>query len=285
MTILGLMYAAQNAMKIDSKSPDALQFIKGLLSTLEQIKGQLKNMDAITNETVAQAHLENFALKLFNFADNKEKAGQVDKAVVHAFYTAGHVMDILTLFGELDEQIASARKYAKWKSTQIFACLKDGIPYVPSSQQPDEPHDELADLANFAGGGTSSGQALQPPASSHSSSSSSNFSPYPPNPTYGFSPQPPAPPTHSSSGSSIGSYGQNQNPQIPPPHRPTQPAPPANFSQPAAPVAVTGRPSDAEFAEAKKYIKFAMSSLDYEDTKSIVENLNKALGVLNKYTM
>ena len=50
MTILGLMYAAQNAMKIDSKSPDALQFIKGLLSTLEQIKGQLKNLDAITNE-------------------------------------------------------------------------------------------------------------------------------------------------------------------------------------------------------------------------------------------
>lgn len=50
---------------------------------------------------IAQAHLEDFALKLFNFADAKEKSGQVDKSVVHAFYTAGHVMDVLSLFGEV----------------------------------------------------------------------------------------------------------------------------------------------------------------------------------------
>ena len=72
MTILGLMYAAQNAMKIDSKSPDALQFIKGLLSTLEQIKGQLKNMDAITNEVGFLFSFYNLFLKNISFFNLKD---------------------------------------------------------------------------------------------------------------------------------------------------------------------------------------------------------------------
>ncbi|KIH64269.1 hypothetical protein ANCDUO_05422 [Ancylostoma duodenale] len=136
-----LFYAVQTAMQLDKSSPEALQFLTGLLGTLEAIKKQLAGTEAITNEVIAQAHLEDFALKLFNFADAKEKSGQVDKSVVHAFYAAGHVMDVLSLFGEVrhlfcvDEQFLSSKKYAKWKSTQIFACLKDGTPYVPSNQQ------------------------------------------------------------------------------------------------------------------------------------------------------
>lgn len=48
----------------------------------------------------------------------------VDKAVMHAFYTAGHVLDVLSLFGEMDENLAAMKKYAKWKSTKIFSHLK-----------------------------------------------------------------------------------------------------------------------------------------------------------------
>ncbi|KAJ1368129.1 hypothetical protein KIN20_029199 [Parelaphostrongylus tenuis] len=133
-----LFYAAQNAMQLDKSSPEALHFLTGLLGTLESIKKQLIGTEAITNEVVAQAHLENYALKLFNFADAKEKTGEVDKRVVHAFYTAGYVMDVLSLFGEVDEPFLSSKKYAKWKSTQIFSCLKEGKPYVPSSQQSED---------------------------------------------------------------------------------------------------------------------------------------------------
>jgi hypothetical protein len=50
---------------------------------------------------------------------------------VKTFYTAGHLMDVLSLFGELDEQLVANRKYAKWKATYIHNCLKNGETPVP----------------------------------------------------------------------------------------------------------------------------------------------------------
>jgi hypothetical protein len=35
------------------------------------------------------------------------------------FYTAGHLMDVLSLLGELDEQLAANRKHAKSKAMYI----------------------------------------------------------------------------------------------------------------------------------------------------------------------
>jgi len=38
------------------------------MSSLEKQKNNLKENDMITNEAAAQAHIENYAIKLFNFA-------------------------------------------------------------------------------------------------------------------------------------------------------------------------------------------------------------------------
>lgn len=37
-----------------------------------------------------------------------------------------------------------------------------------------------------------------------------------------------------------------------------------------------------DYVEAKKYTKYALSALDYDDARTAVENLNKALAVLQK---
>ncbi|VDO79913.1 unnamed protein product [Heligmosomoides polygyrus] len=215
-----LFYAVQNAMQLDKSSPEALQFLTGLLSTLETIKKQLAGTEAITNEMIAQAHLENFALKLFNFADAKEKTGQVDKSVVHAFYTAGHVMDVLSLFGEVDEPFLSSKKYAKWKSTQIFSCLKEGKPYVPSSQQ-HEGSNEFDFEVSFK-------------------------------PIYLFGPSYACAIPYLLHVSSISEGGER-------------------------------KPSVEAFNEARKFTKYALSAIDYEDTRAVVENLRKALALMEKY--
>lgn len=34
------------------------------------------------------------------------------------------------------------------------------------------------------------------------------------------------------------------------------------------------------FIEARKYVKYALSAIDYEDRKTAVENLQKAIGLL-----
>ncbi|PRD29966.1 UNVERIFIED_CONTAM: Vacuolar protein sorting-associated protein VTA1 [Trichonephila clavipes] len=51
--------------------------------------------------------------------------------VVKAFYTAGFIYDIVNIFGEPSEEVLHHRKYAKWKSTYIHNCLKNGITPVP----------------------------------------------------------------------------------------------------------------------------------------------------------
>lgn len=44
-----------------------------------------KDNEAITNEIVAQAHLENYALKLFNYADQQDRAANFQKYAVVCF--------------------------------------------------------------------------------------------------------------------------------------------------------------------------------------------------------
>ncbi|CAD6190845.1 unnamed protein product [Caenorhabditis auriculariae] len=271
-----LFYAVQTAMQLDRTSPEALQFLTGLLTTLETIKKQLQNNDAITNETIAQAHLEDFALKLFNFADSKEKTGNVDKAVVHAFYTAGHVMDVLSLFGEVDEQFLTSKKYAKWKSTQIFACLRDGTPYVPSSQEAADPSVD-DDLSAF-------GAQFQPkPTDSFGSSSG------------------PAPPAQFGGYQNVGPSDlfnvptpPSRNPPMPPHHSYSNISPASSHSSGYLPNTASSasvpatmppgaEPTAEEFAQVRKYAKYVLSAIDYSDTKATVENLRKALAVVEKY--
>ena len=57
------------------------------------------------------------------------------------------------------------------------------------------------------------------------------------------------------------------------------PAPRAPPPVPAAPPAAGGYPtlSYDQISKAQKLCKFAISSLDYQDSKTAVENLNKAL--------
>ena len=85
--------------------------LSGLLGTLENVKTSLHGNDAVTKEVVAQvrfalfsasshemvvqAHLEQFAFKLFTYADGREKNGDVDNKVVQSFYTAGEPLVLL----------------------------------------------------------------------------------------------------------------------------------------------------------------------------------------------
>lgn len=46
---------------------------------LENIKKQQTENEAITNEVAAQAHLENYALKLFLYADKQDRDSNFGK--------------------------------------------------------------------------------------------------------------------------------------------------------------------------------------------------------------
>ena len=44
-----------------------------------QMKKELSDNDSISQEVVGNAHIENYALKMFLYADNEDRAGQFHK--------------------------------------------------------------------------------------------------------------------------------------------------------------------------------------------------------------
>lgn len=283
------LYALQVGLKINSQGLEERKFLIQVMDWLETTKKAHTENESITNEVAAQAYLENYALKLFLYADKQDRASNFGKNVVKAFYTAGMIYDVLQTFGELTEEVTQNRKYAKWKASYIHNCLKNGETPVPGPMKSDEDEEldnELQDLVP----GPSSASPNQPGPSQHQ----------PPYPPMGFNSFPAGP-------------GQTQLPTSGPPSGPTNfvtndpfsnvkaPTPPSEPEKPpggwqpytgpvagggaaevTAPVAagagVTLTPD--QITKAQKYIKWAGSALNYEDTKTAIDNLQKALRLL-----
>ncbi|CAB1342887.1 unnamed protein product, partial [Coregonus sp. 'balchen'] len=66
----------QTGMKLDSKTPECRKFLVQLMDQLETMKKELTDNDSITQEVVGNAHIENYALKMFLYADNEDRSGR-----------------------------------------------------------------------------------------------------------------------------------------------------------------------------------------------------------------
>uniref|UniRef100_A0A914V161 Uncharacterized protein n=1 Tax=Plectus sambesii TaxID=2011161 RepID=A0A914V161_9BILA len=252
-----LFYAVQTGMSIDKSSPDCIQYLTALLNTLEQVKKQLAGNEAISSDIVAQAHIEQMAIRLFNHGDNEDRAGRYGKNLVKTFYTAGHLMDVLTLFGELDEQLQSNRKYAKWKATYIHNCLKNGETPVPGP-----PGGFSADDQEGAVGGDPSLGFDQLNVRDERYDDKHDTASLPPPSTV---------PAHSN----VYSLPQPASDPYITPAAGLGP-PPVQHHTTASGVTLKAE----DFTKAQKYAKYAVSALSYEDTVAAVENLQKALNIL-----
>lgn len=290
------LFALQRAMEIDKKSPEARLFLGALMDHLEQVKREHKD-EAIHNEVVGQAHMENYALKVFLYADNEDRAGRFNKNVVKSFYTAGMLFDVLTNFGELPEDIEKNRKYAKWKAAYIHKCLKNGETPLPGPLGGDE-GDDLGAIGfdNY----------MQPGPSTYSQPGPSHGAPAPSYPAGGSSTlggqllppgvhAPPTTPIESPTSSVDQAPGSTRSYPTPSPrsspmpsHPPSGPAAPVpqaraggldtHWTPPPNPAGVALTPD--HFQKAMKYCKYASSAIQYEDSKTAIENLQKALKVL-----
>ncbi|VDO31810.1 unnamed protein product [Onchocerca flexuosa] len=237
-----LFYAVQTGMNIDKKSAEALQYLTSLLSILEDMKKKLSGQEALTQDLVAQAHIENFAMKLFDYADKNDRQSNFTKGVVRAFYTAGHLIDVLTLFGELDENLIATRKYAKWKATYIHSCMKNGeIPKPGSGGNQD------GNLKDFNMEIPQTEMRKEP-----QSTTDGPIQPLPNSlgPSYIYSDSAPTVETCELS-------------HIPEAKR---------SSQEVSENSDSGKLTLDDYMEAQKYAKYAVSALSYEDSKTAIES-------------
>jgi len=231
--------ALQKGLEIDKSSPDALAVLLPIMEWLEGQKKVHAENDAVVNEVVASAHIENYAMKLFLYADKSDRAGNFTKSVVKSFYSAGILFDVMQCFGEVTPEVAHYRKYAKMKAAYIHNCLKNGETPIagPLTGEDGEQEEDGGGACEdrgqeqgFAGGFA---PAAQPPA---------------PTPA----PARPAP-------QDVGGF------------QPAAPAPTASNPGGAAALSVE------QIGRVQKLCKYAISALDYQDTPTAIENLTKAL--------
>ena len=163
------------------------------MDSLETVKkANAATNEAFKDDIVAQALIEEYVLKLFSYADAEDRAERFNKNVIkvrlgvftgirdrflfvlrpwffsrfvstfpflhlQAFYTAGMLMDILTQFSELSDEIHHKRKYAKWKAAHIHACLKNGEkPHAGPVGWEDEDEEGVASAADEGSSGKDS---------------------------------------------------------------------------------------------------------------------------------
>lgn len=295
------LYSLQTGLKIDRKQKESLALLSALMDWLEMQKKDLADNEAVTNDLAAQAHVENYALKLFLWADGEDRDSRFNKNVVKAFYTSGMLFDVLTSFGELSEEVEAHRKYAKWKAAYIHNCLKNGETPIPGPMPEEEDDLQMVVPQEFGGndeGASSSAEGMDPPP-----------------PSMGFSGG--GPPMNFGGGPSMNfgggpslnfGGGTSSDLVLPTPPRDPSPTPsfghnpylsafkdnPAVFTHPQPSANVDYTTSDyshlaptggvalkpEHIAKAQKYCKWASSALNYEDVPTAIENLQKATRLL-----
>lgn len=286
------MYAVQKGIKLDSKSPDSKSFLFGLMDKLEGDKKRLidYNVEAIGNDTFAQAYLENHSIEIFTSADNGDRAGVFDKSVTKGFYTASLLFEVLTYFGESNDENQIMQRYSKWKATYLHRCSQTGETPIPGPAGSGF-EDQLALLV------TDMSALSSIPQTSNNEDEEINLREVPSLPDVPGLPDVPSLPN------------VPDLPEIPSlPDIPTSNDPlpkqnttPYNLQQYIPPVAPAVQPppvqpaqqnlsmltpqldfSNLNVEQVQKHLKFAVSSLEYEDIGSAVGNLSSALELLTK---
>uniref|UniRef100_A0A3Q1HT82 Vacuolar protein sorting-associated protein VTA1 homolog n=1 Tax=Acanthochromis polyacanthus TaxID=80966 RepID=A0A3Q1HT82_9TELE len=262
------LYSMQTGMKLDSKTPECRKFLIKLMDQLESMKKELSDNDSISQEVVGNAHIENYALKMFLYADNEDRAGRFHKNMIKSFYTSSLLLDVLSVFGELSEENIQHRKYARWKATYIHNCLKSGeTPQAgPIAMGEDEE----------AGAGTSHGASFRGDPPSQSFQGQDEGPSGPPATNYNNIHIPP------------GAHAPANTPaELPPPTAEAAKPVPMPRSVPTVdPTLLNAQQqggvhlSPEDFTKAQKYCKYAGSALQYEDVGTAIQNLQKALKLL-----
>lgn len=280
-----------------------LKYTTELMDKLEQTKTQYADEDAVTDDIVGQAYVEQFGAEVFQRAENAVHADQATRQTADTYQAAATFLEVNNIWGPLSAEIASQIKYAKYHAVRILKALKAGED--PNASNPKEPvPDELEDLKMEDA--PAAGSRFRPhvvddedeeqapmtrgiPAQHDPAPPSLPDTPMPapdafddpelsipsvPT-THPFSPPPPTePPTTTL--------------PDPPPAPPQAPKPKAPALAPrvirtlppqAAPTPGTGSaPVDEEAVmQAQKHAKWAISALNFEDVPTAISELRLAL--------
>ncbi|KAF9114281.1 hypothetical protein BGX27_011259 [Mortierella sp. AM989] len=124
-------YAAKLAIPKAGQDNSNRVFVVELLDTLEKQRKQIGDNEAISNDLVGYAYIENFALKIFSKADDEDHAGQGSQKTAKNFVAAANFLELLKVFGDIDSEVEKKIKYSKWRAAEIVKAIRDGRQPAP----------------------------------------------------------------------------------------------------------------------------------------------------------
>jgi len=135
-------YAVHTGIAL-AQSPEGKGCLGELLGNLE---GEKEVMDTFSREE-SKFLCQKFAEKIFDKADQEDRAGSADRNTARTFYAAASFLEILQQFYQDDdesEELAEQKKksvYCKWKSTEILKAIKEGRTPTPGGYGEDADND------------------------------------------------------------------------------------------------------------------------------------------------
>ncbi|KRZ09286.1 Vacuolar protein sorting-associated protein VTA1 -like protein [Trichinella zimbabwensis] len=133
-----LRYVYGEALTIDTTSPECKSFICFLLSYLSKLERDNKKENCFCNEDAAQKYLKRVALRFFQKADRLDRSRRFTIDVAKYYITAANLINVLSVFGDLDNSLIEARKYGRWRGAYLFNMFNDLEYPLPAPEEVNE---------------------------------------------------------------------------------------------------------------------------------------------------
>ncbi|XDV41494.1 hypothetical protein PO909_010360 [Leuciscus waleckii] len=310
----GRLYAMQTGMKLDSKTPECRKFLVKLMDQLETMKKELSDNESISQEIVGNAHVENYAIKMFLYADSEDRSGHFHKSQQYneAVVDSDVIGSAVLVKGPRAEYLAvtQASGHMDWhyprnmiKSFYTSSLLFDVLSVFGELSEENIQHRKYAKWkAAYIHNCLKNGETPQPgPIGMEGEAYDDEFGAEGGGPSQAPYDPPQSQPSFHGHPSNQPPASNFSNIQIPPgshapantpadiPHPEAQPIKPVPVPR-AMPVVDPSllnntqegdlRLTPEDFTRAQKYCKYAGSALQYEDVGTAVQNLQKALKLL-----
>ncbi|RDA82473.1 hypothetical protein CP532_0418 [Ophiocordyceps camponoti-leonardi (nom. inval.)] len=101
-------------------------FTKTLIESLEAVKAERADDDAIVDNDAGQAYVEQFANETFARAERVLRADKVTRQTADTFDAAATFFDLTREWGTPDAETLQKIKFAKWNAARILKAIREG---------------------------------------------------------------------------------------------------------------------------------------------------------------
>ncbi|TQN72586.1 Vacuolar protein sorting-associated protein vts1 [Colletotrichum shisoi] len=134
------------AKGLHNADDESLSYTTNLMDRLEQTKTENAQEEAIVDDTVGQAYVEQFAQDSFERAEKVLRANRVTRQTADTYDAAATFLLLGNIWGAIDEETQKKVKYAKWNAARILKAIKEGKDPNESNPKHEEPEKDLPAL-------------------------------------------------------------------------------------------------------------------------------------------